>query len=171
MRKCTHLTLRFTGPPNGNQTINAAKQTADMDTWNNQQECVLHPTPSPETTFCTMKYAATSPKQRTFLFVIWKAWLVHDDGSNENDIINIISITINQSWGHTHVVLPTPRRHPWRLRLASLHAGSIPIPSDSQKEASTILWASPWPPSSRVISYKNCPLSRIGFRVSRHMPI
>ena len=32
MRKCAHLILRFTGPTSGNQTINAAKQTADMDT-------------------------------------------------------------------------------------------------------------------------------------------
>ena len=31
----------------------------------------------------------------------------------------------------------TLRRHSWRSHLASLHAGSLPIPSNSQQEAST----------------------------------
>ena len=47
---------------------------------------------------------------------------------------------INQSWGaYTggRVASPTPRRHPWRLRLASLHAGFFCILSDSQQKAST----------------------------------
>ena len=48
MRKRTHLVLRFTGPPSGNHTLNAAKQT-------------------PDTAFHTMKYTVTSPNQRTFL--------------------------------------------------------------------------------------------------------
>ena len=51
-----------------------------------------------------------------------------------------INQSINQSWGvyaGGRVASPTLRRHSWRSRLASPHAGSLPIPSNSQQEAST----------------------------------
>ena len=53
---------------------------------------------------------------------------------------------VSQGWqssingGHTpvgRVASPTLQRHPWRSRLASLHACSLSILSDSQQEAST----------------------------------
>ena len=48
--------------------------------------------------------------------------------------------SINHSWGAYaggRVASPTLRRHSWRSRLESPHAGSLPIPSNSQQEAST----------------------------------
>ena len=50
------------------------------------------------------------------------------------------ALHINQSWwayAGGRVASPTLRRHPWRSRLASLHADSLPILSDSQQEAPT----------------------------------
>ena len=46
----------------------------------------------------------------------------------------------HQSWGayaRGRVASPTLRRHSWRSGLASLHAGSLPIPINSQQEALT----------------------------------
>ena len=42
-------------------------------------------------------------------------------------------------WGYAggRVASPTLWRHPWRSRLANLHAGSFPLLSDSQQESST----------------------------------
>ena len=85
-------------------------------------------------------------------------------------------LSINQSWGAYaggRVASPTPRRHSRRSRIASLHAGSLPIRSDSQQEASTCCsheFCARAPPS-RDVPYGNNPISRIGLRVSRHMPL
>ena len=49
-------------------------------------------------------------------------------------------VSMNQSWGPYaggRVSSPTLRRHSWRSRLASPHAVSLSIPSNSQQEAST----------------------------------
>ena len=87
-------------------------------------------------------------------------------------------VSINQSWGayaRGRIASPTLRRHSWRSRLARLHAGSLPIPSNSRQEASTchsqefcgrplgLLQVG-------FVPYGNNPTNRIGFRVSRHMP-